>query len=786
MIAFYFQCFAFGAVSTIVLIGCGRFVSKMAGLGLDAPPFCIVAALAPAFALMYYAQDSPAARYVACLLVVVSGIAAASETVLPEFRRGGSSSGDRVRRLKARRTIGQIAATVATTTVGYASLAGKAPPVLIGNNDLYNWFLIAGTLVGNANYANAAPGAADLWENLKVDAYGTNWLLALFSAPYATPLKAAPVFVATVSAWISLAIQWVLTRFFRLGPYTAFAASFLVLGSPLFLYIAFTGLLAQLVATFGSLVLVGCLLSLAERRHVAVASRSRLLVLPVLYLLSVYQIGFVAFLFIGAGLALALSFYRDPPGRPATGGFVARGLFRPLLLPLAIATLAAGALVPSVAWYVVQRTVAAVQLGVGWMLPRFPIRAFFYLPYPESRPLWLFDRHDGSILGYAAGLLLSIGAIAALRRNRAPGGTGPPPKMVRRLTSCWAWLWVLIVIYAAWFGRSGPSYQNWKFATFFSLSLCFVPVATTLHLLGLPTSHHLSASNRGESTAIRWLIAVSFWGVAGFCLVESGRIVATRLVASGNRIAQLEILKSAPIAGESVVIDLADYGPSMLAMSVFSNRARLLPLAKTYLPAVVDPSAAHLDRRTLLLTTTACADTLERDRLDPSEPPPPHTKDYALLPYLPVAAYDFTAAGGPCVWGRDIHPGAGFSGAESWGTWTDGGTAQIQLGVPPFMRGSALRVALFVQPFLDSTVARQRVVIRVGDLILAQVAVRERGVVAFVVPGAVTRAARLQLTIDLPDAAVPATDDPRRLGLGVIGLVMSAQEGREGPDESAR
>jgi hypothetical protein len=783
MAAFYLQVFVVSTVSTVTLVGCGKWICRIAGLRLQSPPFCIVATLAPAFLLMYYAQDAPAARYIACVYVVAAILAALPETVVAALR---PAVAERARRQEARRVMLQVAATAAVATAGYALLAGKAPPALIGNNDLYNWFLVAGTLAGNADYVHAAPAAADLWGRLRLDAYGTNWLLAFFAAQYASPIRGTSIFLVSIATWISLAIQWLLVRFFRIGPWTAFAASLLVLGSPLFLYLAFTGLLAQLVATFGSLVLVECLLSLAGSAVGSLASRSRLLAFPVFYLLSVYQSGFAAFLSIGAGLALALSF-RDARTAPATGSF-ARRLALPLLLPLATATAVAGGIVPFVASYLVRRTVAASHLPVGWLLPRFPIHALFYLPYPESTPLWLFDRHNAPLLAYAASLLVSLVAMTALRRNRRLDLTDPRGDIVRRLAPCWAWLWMQILVYAVWLDWRGASYQNWKFATFFSLSLCFVPVATALQVLGLGVQDRTGAPGRAHAGA-RWMIALAFWGTAGFLTATNASAVAARLVPLGRRIAQLEILKEAPVTGEAVVIDLADYGPSMLAMSIFSDRARLLPLAKTYLPAVADPSAADFDRRTLLLTSAGCAEMIERERPDAGEPRTARTEDFALRPYVPVAGYDFSAAGGACVWGRDIHPGAGFSLAEHWGTWTDGGTAQILLGVPSFMRGSALRVALFVQPFLDSTVARQRAVFSIDGEILARAEIRDRTVVAFVIPGAITRSAQLQLTIALPDAVQPAAADaghadPRHLALGMRGVMISVLDERQDADQS--
>jgi len=137
--------------------------------------------------------------------------------------------------------------------------------------------------------------------------------------------------------------------------------------------------------------------------------------------------------------------------------------------------------------------------------------------------------------------------------------------------------------------------------------------------------------------------------------------------------------------------------------------------------------------------------------------------------------------GQPIAFGADVEGIAsdpfrvcGWSGVETWGTWTEGGRASLMLRLPP--DAPALRMRTKVRSFGEQSVevrANQRTVARwrlIGDE-------REFSVL---IPSKIARSGdsvRIDFLIANPRAPrdLGLSSDPRRLGIGVSRVVLERQ-----------
>jgi hypothetical protein len=787
----YLELAAGSTLITCVLYALGRRISGLLGLHSPGQGFCILSVLAPLLAILWYVQGTSAWIYVIGVTVLLGFVMLILEVGAQSAR---ASSAKRPLRyaLGAWSVCGQFLPTAVAITGVYLAVSRGAAVASIGNNDMYNWATAAGSLVGKAEFANISPDAAEAWKYVQVDAFGTFWVLGLLSLAYESPIRALPLFLVTTLSWTCISTQWILVRLVEPNRVRALLASLLLIGSPFLLYIVFNAFCGQLLATFAAVVLVGVVLESLWDQSLSFVSRTILFVVPSLFIFNVYQSGFLVFLFVTLGLACFLSFVTDKGSGffGAVHSYLLRALF-----PAATAVMLIFVLLPAVTRHLFERTVHVSTVSAGWPLPLIPPNVLL-LPWIDPMPQWLYGGAGGTTAGYLVALLAISCLMVVLYRYAQDRESAP---LFRKLAAAWIWYVVLVLGYFLFFLKSGGTYNAWKFASFFAFTLAFVPIATALALIRSagPTQRRGDENGRWPERVARALALLALGSIIMWNLWQ----LRQRVFQLDSEFVQFEMMKQKIKPGWTLLLDLPPYGPSMLAMSILSKSAVLVPLAETYLPAVRKPIAPAHPSHVLVLTSRRCRNLYERFAV--SSPPIFETQDFALLPLTDalagVTGYAF-AQGGAAVYAprgspgngaacgfRGIEPQVGFSGSESWGTWTEGTNAKIRVQLPEQLRGGPLSVSLGLkQTYVRAKIPAQRVVIKADELEIFNGEVRDREptVLELRVPDQVAARGEFDLTFHLPDAAAPkrfdaGSQDPRLLALGFHEMLIRRIDGNE-------
>lgn len=118
--------------------------------------------------------------------------------------------------------------------------------------------------------------------------------------------------------------------------------------------------------------------------------------------------------------------------------------------------------------------------------------------------------------------------------------------------------------------------------------------------------------------------------------------------------------------------------------------------------------------------------------------------------------------------------GSGWSSPESWGTWSDGSSATLQLPVPNDM--SIWRVSFVCRAFAASTHARTILASTNGDKTVSRLEFRKNGIHKHEILFE-SQSGDLVINFDFPDAVSPSglglSNDGRVLGLGLISVTLS-------------
>lgn len=786
----YLELAAGSTLVSCVLYALGRRISRSLGLHCPAPAFCILSVLAPLLAILWYVQGTSAWIYVVGITALLGLVA----LILEVGAQSASASGAKLPLryvLAAWNVCGQFLPTTVAVTGVYLVLSKGVAVASIGNNDMYNWATAAGSLVGKAEFANISPDAAVAWKYVQVDAFGTYWVLGLLSLAYESPIRALPLFLVTTLSWTSISIQRILVRLVEPNGVRTFLASLLLIGSPFCQYIVFNAFCGQLLATFAAVVLVGVVLESFWDQSISFVSRTILFAVPTLFIFCVYQSGFWVFLFVALGLAFFLSFVTDKCGGffHAIHSYALRALF-----PAATAVMLGFVILPAVTRHLFERTAHVSTVSAGWPLPLIPSNVLLLL-WIDPMPQWLYGGAGGTMAGYLTALLAISCLMAVLYRYAQDRESAP---IFRKLAAGWTWYVVLVLGYFLFFLKSGGTYNAWKFASFFAFTLAFLPIATALALI-----RSAGPTQRQSVEAARWPERVA--GTSALLALASIVMwslwqLQQRIFQLDSEVVQFEMVKQKIKPGSTLVLDLPPYGPSMLAMSILSKSAALIPLAETYLPAVREPIARAHPGKVWVLTSRACRNLYERFAV--SSPAIFETRDFVLLPLTDalagVTGYAFARGGavyappgspgnGAACGFRGIELQVGFSGSEPWGTWTEGTDARIRVQLPDRLRGKPLSVSLGLKDsFVRPEIPAQRVVIKADELEIFNGEVRERepAVLELRVPDQIAARGQFDLTFHLPDAAAPkqfdaGSQDPRLLALGFHEMLIRRIDGDE-------
>jgi hypothetical protein len=698
---------------------------------------------------LWYVQQTGLELWLIGLWLILGTIALIKVMLVPAFQ------GD----VKIQTTIKQVGITALLISFIMGCFGGPQQPATFGNNDLFNWYAVASTLIGKARYSEMSAEAPIAFISLIVDGFGTNWMLALLGLTYDEPIRSATLFLVVSSCWLSLTLQWHLSSFFRLSSTVSILSSVIPITSSLFIYAAFNSFFAQLLGTIGCALLIAVAMHIYTNKNESYATRILMIFVPVLWILCVYQSGFVAFQFIAVSFAFFL--------------FLSSGLIKGciefakrFLFPYVIALILSAAVIPSVIGHLIERTSTVSDIIAGWPLPLFPSHVFLGLPWPDAGNMWLVSGGEGGqVWGY---LYFGLGVILVLsihNRNSLPFRS-------RTLVMLWVWYMLLITTYFVWFHMGKTQYQNWKFASFFIFAISSLPLATFILLI----KKYFSPSDwKWHLPSIPYVIIAIGLGITFLINFNSLNKRTERI---GSTVEEFSLLRGALEPGMALSLDLADYGPSMLAMLMFSRTARTYPIGQTYLPPATQFGS---ESNRGLLTSVACDKLFSQLGYIDRDIQLARTKNFVVSKIMDTTrfGYRFNDKGGACGWGRKFHFDSGFSVPESWGRWTEGELSQLTIELPTGLVNRTLRADFLVQPYLPAGQLSQLMIININEKKLFAASLDSPKIVSIDIPAVLNTNDKLLITLNLPDAVSPSIMEPgnkdtRKLGVGFVSLGIKA------------
>jgi hypothetical protein len=617
---------------------------------------------------------------------------------------------------------------------------GDLPLVTVGNNDLFLYIKEADVLKdpSDANLFGATWwntdvfGASAILGDASFIGLLPSWRMSL------VPLIGAVGVLGTSSIWIcrtTMALPWS----------TACVASLLFLSTPLFSLILFNYYLAQMLHSAALSMLVGALIY--SRLQAGALHTKHYGIVASAFALSVYG-EFVLFIY-GAlyfsdlaliGVLLFIFFIIEES--PLSLQHIMLSLAKSVLI-IALTSILNLAMSPDRFFIVLGRQLVFAQKDIsGWPLPLFSVLSLAGVPTPAYASTSTLRQFSLLFVQY-----LLFGLVARLAINRAVS------RLVALLSVLPFGLFIFLqTLYLGVWIYYGPSYQQWKFASYYPLIFGFSLLASCYATIVMPLAEPIRRYAHWGLTVI--LMVMVFWNV------QLSKAVWRNLVLHFPRSWQtLSAIDELP-GFSSVVVGLDDFTSRMLSAVFIKHKTIIFEGATSWTPGVRDPEISASSRY------------LKRQLVGCGSPGSISLGPFVLLPERPRIAprsrigFSDERATACLQLSRIANP-------EPWGRWTDGRVAKISFRCscdaykPQWLILKAI-------PFLE----RQYVEVRVNG------GPAESWTVTGAAPsnlrislGSISNFAdEIDVEFTLPDAVMPATlgdsTDRRQLGLGLIDLVV--------------
>jgi hypothetical protein len=568
------------------------------------------------------------------------------------------------------------------------------------------------------------------------------YLFGLFSTLFgAEPLQASMPMQFACSALLGVIVVRLLERVFGVSRRAALAVAAVVLSGPFFRYVAGNYYLSTMLATPVLMHLLWTTVSERAERHVpdpGLVTRFGahyvllLFLYPVLLFAGVaLQAGVVALV----GLASVQVNLGDRRIRAAALRRAARTIGAMLLAAGAIVLL----LRARVLWSLEMSLILSQKDVAGWPLDLVSIVNLLGFPWLQATRI---TGPVGRVLGVA--LLLAVaGGLAALYFWRYRRGTTVEERAVAGLAA------TMFGAYAVYFVKLGPSYQQWKFASYFTLPWSFVVFAAAVRAWrGSAPEAGVASSSRGRHLP----------GLAGGAAAAA--LVAANLLMHGGLEPQLRqwpgsLRNMAAIDAlpgfRELDVDFDNHGATMLAAYFIRQKTVHMASVSYYPGAYVAPERISRERP-YLKGDFGCEgvghdDTMTIDGVG------------CLLFAPPTVVFDT-----PFPFGRTYLPVTlkGLDRREDWGRWNRQGDVEVTFsadtGRMAVDRDAFLNLQL--APRLRPGLAGQRLVLAWGGDRRAETLLAERAWISLPVRRedwrGGSRLVGLTLRVTLPDAGPEA------------------------------
>jgi hypothetical protein len=553
----------------------------------------------------------------------------------------------------------------------------------IGNNDIYDWSILADNLLGAPGYDNVYTADGGSAQQHRIDSFGTFFIIAICSKFMgATSLVASSIFTIFSLCLIGLSIFDLIRKAFCFNNVISFGISLLVSAGTFFFYIAYDNFYGQLLATFFYLTMLSTLLQIATMENgdslINYAKRAALPAFSLIGILIVYQSGFLVFSSFAIIFCICYAIFVNLQQYKFSS--IVRCM-RLLLYPLLSGIFLALILVPELSIHTYTRTIVVKDALNGWPLP------LIFPPYLLSLPVLKgFPFFTGTQTQYIFTLCIMIflfifAYLLAKRKNI---------EIASRFLVFAMFFYVSIGVYLFAYYLNGGIYQVWKLAAFVVLPMSFVFYASFVLVL-----QQLAIVSR----LIRYTVAPAIvCGCIFVVVIVPSKIPLQSIL---NKIEKMNEAKSILLSQgiENVVLHELPYNEAMMAFNVLSGNFKLYPLVESYVQPVNIAVAQRLDKaKTRVLISSEC------DQEDTVGNGGYRYKILQLDDILTgsIKKYYFGSRRVNCS-GLAFSQLYGFSGTEPWGIWTEGSDVRMQIDIPPDQIGTDLNIIFNVQPFGKQT-----------------------------------------------------------------------------------
>lgn len=617
----------------------------------------------------------------------------------------------------------------------------------IGNNDIFSWALMADHFLGNANINNITPEGTAFFNSLSTDAWGTYFNLAMAAKIGGLhSLEATPSFVVMCLTLITFALYEIAKKAFALPSTVALIVATLTGTGSFLFYIAYNGFYGQLLGTIFFLNLLLSILNSNDNDDFLTTLTT--LSLSFIGLLLVYQSGFFVFTVFSFVFCVLQTIHNRYFPQIFSANILTKfhtPIFQ-LLLALAISI----TVLPELSWHTIQRTLYVSGVTAGWPLPL--ISPAYLLSLPICIP---FLQLEGTTIHYGLaalffGLVVFISPIQFKNKDI---------KMPSSAFSLVALLGLSISTYALAYYIKGGAYQTWKLAAFI-----VIPSSFAINAL-IAKSIHIACSSK--SKGINLIVFIFFISIALFNFVS----IPFRSILDpySSKVDGLKAIRETALAEgvKTIILGTPPFGDTMAAFNYLSKDFKLIPLSQSYIPSTKMPELNPVDKTiTRLLIPAKC----EGNQLDASK-----ISRYILTTVEKVTfeKFNFNATDTDCSSYSGVTLVQGFSSSESWGTWTIGDRASIEVIVPINLQGKDLVTKFEINPF-----GEQSVVIKGNGVILGSYVLKGQTTLTIKVPSELPKSNKMifDFTISNPRLASefnPDNHDPRLLGLGFVSLMLT-------------
>lgn len=624
---------------------------------------------------------------------------------------------------------------------------------VLGNNDIYDWSILAQHLLGEPGYSNVFTTLGGSAQQNRIDSFGTFFTIA-FVAKFlgVSPVEASTTFTIAFLSLIGLSVFDVIRKAFGFDRGVSFFIALLVPAGSFFFYIAYDSFYGQLIATFFYITLINSLLWLVDyvrtNTQANFAKRLGLPIFSIIGILITYQSGFVVFMVFAILFNISYSIILNIQSGTF---FQAVTSLRLSMLPLLGAIVLSIILLPELSLHTAHRTMAVKSALNGWPLPL--IYPAYLLSIPTSQG---FPNIAGTVsqFGIALSVMMFIFGLAYRKAKKNSLETAS------RHMAFVMYFCLLFGAYMIAYHLRGGIYQVWKLASFVVLPMSFIFYVSIAFIW-----QHTELLNGFFKKLLLPVLAILAIYVVAYVPSQLA------LVSITGELEKMKESKSLLLdqGVENVVINGMSYSETMMAFNVLSRTFRIYPLVQTYVHPIDISVVQGLDEsKTRVLVSSECYS----GKNDVAG------KSYKIIPLreLRLAGglkYYFRAGGYDCP-NSAVKLVGGFSGRETWGVWTEGNKSQMLIDVPPALLGSEITLVFKVQSFGPS----QSVTVNIGNY-SERWSIAGATVLSVKLPAERVQNKQLEVSFNIenpqsPSSTDQASTDTRKLGIGFIELNMMA------------